>query len=504
LRDALPVRTATSPAGLVFVADPSLVSPIPAVPSVEQLLVLLAERDGALAARDALIVELAARVADLEARLGKNSQNSSKPPSSDAFVKPPPRSLRRASGRKPGKQPGDPGFRLVQRPDPDEVRVHVPEVCRGCGDSLEQAPVVGQERRQVFDLPPIYLTVIEHQAQRRECRCGTVTIAAFPAEATAPTCYGPGVAALGAYLLARQHLPVERAAECLADCFGAPVSTGYLATLLPNAAGRLKEFLALLGKELTQAEVAHFDETGGRVKGKLWWIHVACTDRYTLYHLDPRRGKTAMDAAGILPSFTGVAVHDGLAAYRKYTAAEHALCNIHHLRELAGIGELTGQSWPAELADLLVEMNLAVGVVRANGGTALPSSRLRGYRRRYDALILVGKEVNPPPPRTGKRGRPALGPAGSLLARLHTHRDDVLRFATDLRVPFTNNQAESDVRMVKLQQKISGGWRSQTGAESFLAVRSYLSTARKHGQEAMDVLRSLFTDGAWLPATAGP
>jgi len=167
-----------------------------------------------------------------------------------------------------------------------------------------------------------------------------------------------------------------------------------------------------------------------------------------------------MDAAGILPSFTGVAVHDGLAAYRKYTAAEHAFCNIHHLRELAGIGELTGQSWPAELADLLVEMNLAVGVVRANGGTALPSSRPRGYRRRYDALIVAGKEVNPPPPRTGKRGRPALGAAGSLLARLHTHRDDVLRFATDLRVPFTNNQAESDVRMVKLQQKISGGWRS--------------------------------------------
>ena len=218
-------------------------------------------------------MELAAKVAELEARLGKNSQNSSKPPSSDAFVKPAPRSLRRASGRKPGKQPGDPGFRLVQRPDPDEVRVHAPEVCRGCGDSLQEAAVVGQERRQVFDLPPIELTVIERQAQRRECGCGVVTTATFPAEATAPTCYGPGVAALGAYLLARQHLPVELAAECLADCFGASVSTGYLASLLPAAAGRLEGFLALVGKELTQAEVAHSDETGGRVKGTLWWIH---------------------------------------------------------------------------------------------------------------------------------------------------------------------------------------------------------------------------------------
>jgi transposase len=486
-----------------LVSDPSLSSPA-AVPSVEQLLVLLAERDALIVALTAKVEESAARVAELEARLGKNSQNSSKPPSSDAFVKPPPRSLRRASGRKPGKQPGDPGFRLVQRPDPDEVRIHVPEVCRDCGDSLQDAAVIGTERRQVFDLPPIGLTVIEHQAQRRACGCGVVTTATFPAQATAPTCYGPGVAALGVYLLGRQHLPVERAAECLADCFGAPVSTGYLASLLPNAAARLDGFLALVGKELTQAQVAHFDETGGRVNGKLWWIHVACTDTFTLYHLDRRRGKTAMDAAGILPSFTGVAVHDGLAAYRKYTAAEHALCNVHHLRELAGIGELTGQLWPAELAELLVEMNLAVGVVRANGGTALPANRLAGYRRRYDALVAAGKELNPPPPRTGKRGRPALGPAGSLLARLHTHRDDVLRFATDLRVNFTNNQAEADIRMVKLQQKISGGWRSQTGAESFLAVRSYLSTARKHSQQAMDVLRSLFTDGAWLPATTSP
>lgn len=472
---------------------------------MEQLLVLLAERDVLIVALSAKVVALTAKIAELEARLGKNSQNSSMPPSSDAFVKPPPRSLRRASGRKPGKQSGDPGFRLERRLDPDEVRVHVPQVCRGCGDSLELAPVVGQECRQVFDLPPIELTVIEHQGQRRECGCGTVTTATFPAEARAPTCYGPGVAALGAYLLTRQHLPVERAAECLADCFGAPVSTGYLATLLPNAAGRLEGFLALVRKKLATAEVAHFDETGGRVKGKLWWIHVAATDRYTLYHLDPRRGKTAMDAAGVLPTFTGVAIHDGLAAYRGYTAAEHGLCNVHHLRELAGMSELTGQGWPTQLAELLVEMNRAVEVARAGGAHALPANRLAHYGRRYDALVAAGKELNPPPARTpGQRGRPARGPAGSLLARLATHRADVLRFATDLRVPFTNNQAERDVRMVKLQQKISGGWRSQTGAESFLATRSYLSTARKHGQQAMDVLRALFTEGAWLPATGGP
>jgi transposase len=419
------------------------------------------------------------------------------------LAKPPPRSLRRASGRKPGKQPGDRGFRLEPKADPDAIVVHAPQVCRGCGSDLADAPVVGTERRQVFDLPPIELEVIEHRAQRRACGCGAVTTAAFPAEASAPTCYGPGGAALGAYLTGRQHLPVDRAAECLADCFGAPVSTGWLASLLPAAAARLGGFLALAHKELAGAEVAHFDETGGRVGAKLWWVHVMCTNRWTLYHLDPRRGETAMDAAGVLPGFTGIAVHDGLATYRRFDIV-HALCNAHHLRELLGIADATGQDWPTELAELLVEIHLAVETAKGIRATALPARRLTAFRARYDALVAEGQRLNPPPPRTGKRGRPALGAAGALLRRLEVYRDDVLRFAADFRVSFDNNQAERDVRMVKLQQKISGGWRSEDGARAFLAVRSYLSTARKHGQHALVVLRELFAGQAWVPAAVDP
>lgn len=456
-----------------------------------------------LAQRDALIAALAGRVAELEARLGKNSRNSSKPPSSDGLAKPAPKSLRRASGRKPGKQQGGQGFRLEPRAIPDQVRVHAPGECRGCGAGLADAPVVGTETRQVFDLPVIELLAIEHRAQRRECGCGVVTRAPFPVEATAPTCYGPGVAALATYLLGRQHLPVERAAECLEEAFGAAVSTGWLASLLPSAAARLDGFLAIAREQLAAAQVAHFDETGGRVAGRLHWIHVACTDTWTLFHLDAKRGKTAMDAAGILPSFAGVAVHDGLAAYRRYEQASHGLCNAHHLRELAGMAELTGQAWTTELAELLVELHIAVELAKVAGRTKLPARRLASFGKRYDALIAQGKQLNPPPPRTGKRGRPALGPAGSLLARLETHRADVLRFATDFAVPFDNNQAERDVRMVKLQQKISGGWRSDTGAHAFLDVRSYLSTARKNGQSAMTVLRDLFKGQAWIPAAVG-
>jgi len=360
--------------------------------------------------------------------------------------------------------------------------------------------VVGTEVRQVFDLPVIEMIAIEHRAQRRECGCGAVTRAAFPAEATAPTCYGPGVAALATYLLGRQHLPVERAAECLEEAFGSAVSTGWLSSLLPNAAARLEGFLAIAREQLAAAQVAHFDETGGRVAGRLHWIHVACNDTWTLFHLNRKRGRVAMDAAGVLPTFRGIAIHDGLVVYRQYDQAQHGLCNAHHLRELAGIAELTGQAWPTRFAELLVELHVAVEVAQATGKTKLPARRLATLGKRYDALIVEGKKLNPPPPRTGKRGRPALGPAGSLLARLVTHRVDVLRFATDFAVPFDNNQAERDVRMVKLQQKISGGWRSDAGAESFLDVRSYLSTARKHGQSAMVVLRDLFTGQPWIPA----
>lgn len=461
---------------------------------------LLAERDAALAQRDALIAVLAARVAELEARLGMNSQNSSKPPSSDGLAKPAPKSLRRPSGRKPGKQPGGQGFRLAPRAVPDEVREHAPQSCRGCGADLGHAPVVGVASRQVFDLPVIALVAVEHRAQRRACSCGVVTGAPFPPEASAPTCYGPGVAAVATYLLGRQHLPVERAAECLAEAFGAPVSTGWLSSLLPTAAAHLDGFLTLARGQLAGAPVAHFDETGARVNGRLHWIHVACTDTWTLLHLDAKRGRVAMDAAGVLPGFRGVAVHDGLVVYRQYDQATHGLCNAHHLRELAGIADLTGQEWPTALAELLVEMHVAVQAAKAAEATRLPARRLAKFTTRYNILIAQGKALNRPPPRTGRRGRPALGPVGSLLARLETHRADVLRFATDFAVPFDNNQAERDVRMVKLQQKISGGWRADTSAQAFLDIRSYLATARKHGQSAMTVLRALFTGQPWTPA----
>nr|WP_067442099.1 IS66 family transposase [Nocardioides jensenii] len=467
----------------------------------------IAQRDRALAERDAVIASLLGRVEALEARLGKNSSNSSKPPSSDnRFTKPPPRSLRKKSGRSPGKQPGEPGARLEPCPDPDVRRIHDPIRCEDCGADLADAEVVGAQSRQVFDLPPIHLEVVEHVTRTRRCGCGHLSTAAFPTAATAPTCYGPGLAAVGTYLLARQHLPVARAAELLADCFGAEVSTGWLAGLLPGAQTRLAGFTRLTREQLRTAPVVHFDETGARVAGNLWWVHVACTESLTAYHRASGRGKDSMDLGEVLPRFDGIGIHDGLNSYLGYPQMGHGLCNAHHLRELVALTEANQRNgtdeitWPQAMIDLLVDINNAVNHAKTAGKNELSPRRLASYRRRYRALIAQGWKTHPPPPPTGKQGRPKLGTAGSLLRRLDIYQDDVLRFATDFDVPFDNNQAERDIRMIRLQQKISGTWRSNAGADAFLAVRSYISTARKQGRNALTILTDMFDGNTWLPA----
>ena len=485
------------------------------VPTVQSLLAGLAERDvrielllAGLAERDGLITDLKAeidalkaKVATLEGRLKKNSQNSSKPPSTDAFVKPAPKSLRRPSGKSPGKQAGEPGMRLEPVKTADVVLVHEPGRCGNCGLALSDAPLAGERSRQVFDVPPITVEVIEHRVRTRRCSCGHLTEAFFPPEATASTCYGPRIQGLGAYLMDRHHLPVGRTAELLADAFGAPVSTGWLASLQLRAAKLLGPFLDAVRERVRRAPVAHFDETGARIDGHLAWVHVVCTPELTVLHLAPGRGRESIEAGGILGhGFNGVAVHDGLPAYRRFPV-QHGLCNAHHVRELTGIAEAGGQEWAERMAGLLVEMLVAVNEAKAAGKMSLNKRTLRGYRRRYRRIIHDGIERNPLPPPTGKRGRPAMGPVRSLLKRLETNQDDVLRFATDFRVPWDNNEAERGVRMVKLQQKVSGCWRSPQGAQAFLAMRSYIGTARKQGKNALDAFDDLFAGDPWLPAT---
>ena len=446
---------------------------------------------------------LDARVGELEARLKQNSRNSSKPPSSDGLAKPPPtRSQRRRSGRKPGGQPGSEGHHLAQVAEPTLVVPHEPERCEGCGGGLEDAELLGAERRQVFDLPPeTRLEVCEHQALRRRCGgCGAVSAGSFPELVRAPAQYGPRLRAYVLYLAVYQHLPYERIARLLADRYGASLSTGTLQAIVARGAAGLEPFLEELRGQLAGSPVLYLDETGARAAGRLHWVHEATSGTLTLYGLHARRGKDGIDALGVLPGFTGVAVHDGFTPYRAYTDCTHALCNGHHLRELTAVEEQGGQPWATEMARLLVVLKDKVEAAKQAGATMLEPDTLAGYRERYRQVIAAGYARNPEPERTGKRGRPRQGPIRSLLLRLDQYEDDVLRFASDFNVSFDNNLAERDIRMIKLQQQISGCWRSREGAEAFLALRSYIQTARKQGQDILAVLQATAEGRPWLPA----
>jgi transposase len=476
--------------------------------SYEQLAVLVVEQAAVIEELRAEVAGLKAKVTDLERRLARNSRNSSRPPSSDGLAKPPaPKSLRRSSGRKPGGQPGHEGRRLEQVERPDEVLRYVPSRCEGCGGDLSDGALESEETRQVFDLPPVRLAVCEHRAQRRHCACGHVTSAGFPAGVSAPTQYGPRMRALGIYLIAAQHLPYKRAAGLLADWLGAPLSPGTLTAFVRDGADDLGAFLDRVHEQISGSPVVHFDETGVRADGKGRWLHSASTQTLTLYALHDRRGTKGIDHAGVLPHFGGIAVHDGWPQYRAYTNAIHALCNAHHLRELLAIIEQDpeGQSWAAKIDTLLRALHASIEEAKATGEQSLDPWTLAGYRAAYEQIIVLGHQQNPPGTiPTGKRGVIRQTPARNLLVRLDRDREGVLRFAHDFQVPFDNNLAERDLRMIKIQQKISGSWRTTTGADRFLALRAYISTSRKQGHDMIDALARLAKHQPWLPATTGP
>jgi transposase len=452
---------------------------------------------------------LTARVHQLEDRLAKNSRNSSKPPSSDDPAKPKPKSLRRSSAKKPGGQKGHPGSTLSLVKDPHHVVVHSPEECEGCGESLSEVEFASSyERRQVVDVPPLLgLEVTEHRLQRKRCAgCGRSTEAAFPLEASTREVvgYGPRIKALMAYLVEYQLLPYERAGELLEDLFGEPApGAGTLYSTVERCFEGLEETEEAIKEGLlggAAAVVGGFDETGLRVEGKGMWVHVASTDELTHYAVHEKRGVEATKEIGILPFFKGVAMHDGLSSYRQYEQCAHALCNAHHLRELRFIKEEHEQQWAGRMGALLLEIEEADREEAASGGTRLEPERVEEFERRYQRLLEAGLAANPPPERTGKRGRPKQGKGKNLVDRLSKYRREVLRFMHDFRVPFDNNQAERDLRMVKVRQKISGGFRTRRGAQMFCRIRGYISTMRKQGENVLAALESVFMGEPFVPS----
>jgi transposase len=441
-----------------------------------------------LTQRDELIEQLQQRIQLLEERLSKNSHNSHLPPSSDRFVRQP-KSLRKKSGKKPGGQKGHPGKTLIWSASPDEVIVHAVTSCEHCQSDLQAVSPVQIERRQVVDVPAPRLLVQEHHAERKQCpSCQQITAASFPVGVEAPVQYGMRLGATAVYLVHQQLLPWARACEVLSDLVGAQISEGTLAGLIERCAQNLGAVEARIKEALVKAEVLHQDETGLYVKGVRQWIHVACTARLTHYAVHPKRGKEALDAIGILPRFAGTSVHDGWRSYFLYACA-HALCLVHVLRELTFLAEEQSLPWAADLKALLLDMKEATDQARKLGLATLHPLEMEDWQAQFLALLTDADATTPTaqaPP--GKKGRVKQSAARNLLDRLIGDQEAVLAFLHRLVVPFDNNQAERDVRMVKVQQKVSGSFRSEAGAAAFCRIRGYLSTLRKQG---LDLLASL-------------
>ena len=454
-----------------------------------------------LAQRDDLIESLTQRIAALEAQMRKNSRNSSLPPSSDRFVRQP-KSLRKKSGKKSGGQPDHPGHSLQWSEAPDELMLHPLVSCPYCSCDLQTVPASGYERRQVVDVPAVRLMVQEHQAECKQCpACQRLTCAPFPSGVGAPLQYGPRIGAIAVYLVEQQLLPWGRACEVLTDLLGTPMSEGTLGNLIEHCAKNLAGVEEQIKAALTAAPVLHQDETGLYVKGTRHWLHVSSTAHLTHYAVHAKRGQEALEAIGILPAFRGTSVHDGWRSYFLYEDCSHALCNVHHLRELVFIHETYQQQWAADLKKLLLVMKERVQEAKQRGASHLDPLSLLALRGEYDRLLQEGWRSNSPEARAGPtKTTRKRHPAVNLLDRLQVGKEAVLAFLSNFAVPFDNNQAERDVRMVKVQQKVSGSFRSETGGRAFCRIRGYLSTLRKQDLPLLSALEATLRGQPVLPS----
>lgn len=444
---------------------------------------------------------LTARVRQLENQINTNSRNSGKPPSSDGLKKT--KSQRTKSDKKSGAQKGHPGYTLVMTDNPDKVQLHQVTQCCQCGASLP-GTTGHYERRQVVDIPVLKLEWTEHRIEHATCEiCGAHNKAAFPEGVNQPVQYGPQIKALAVYLNQYQLVPYDRTEEFFKDLFGQPFSEGSLFTANQDCYGALEGYEQDARQMLLDSPVIHSDETGARVEGKLHWLHTVSTEHLTLYGIYQKRGSDAMDQMGILPFYAGTVKHDFWKAYFKYLNCSHSLCNDHHLRELTWVTENERQTWSGQMHDLLLSIRAAVNEARDNSKMHLEPEQLMDFASRYQNIITLGHRENPffevwPRPKS-KRGKPKKTKTRNLLERLDKHRTETLNFMYDFRVPFGNNQAERDIRMTKVQQKISGGFRSVQGAKIFCRIRGYISTVKKNSVPVLEAIRDAFLGNPYAP-----
>jgi transposase len=477
------------PTGIV----PTEIKSLPqALAFIDELLVIIGQQQ-------ARIEVLEAEVKRLQDHQQLDSHNSSLPPSTDKGrqKRTASQNVRQPSGRQPGGQKGHPGSTLTQVASPDEIISHPVSVCSRCGQALSQVAAIGVEKRQVFDMPPLKLVVIEHQAEIKTCpQCAQRTTGDFPSDVNQPVQYGPRVKGLLVYLNHGQLIPYDRTTTLFEDLFGQPISQGTLLNINQQGYTRLAAPEAQIKQDIHQSDVVHFDETGLYEQGRRIWLHAASTDNQTYYFAHEKRGQLGMEAAGILPNFEGTAVHDHWESYQAFDTCDHAFCNSHHVRELTRAIEQDDAEWAKALKHLLLEIKETVDTAKAQGHPHLSPEQIDLFNDRYRDIVdraltpyLKEPSSNAPP----KRGRKKQSQTKNLLDRFDTYQTETLRFMTDFRVPFDNNQAERDIRMIKVKQKISGTFRSENGTHYFCRIRGYISTLKKQGQNILEALTQIFT-----------
>ena len=448
------------------------------------------------------MAQMSARIQNLEDQLAKNSQNSSKAPSSDGLKKKPaPKSLREKGKRKTGGQKGHKGKTLKMVSEADYIKVHTVTTCSNCQANLSHVEVAEIERRQVFDIPPVEIEVTEHQAEMKCCSCcGTRVKAEFPEGVSSSVQYGNRLKAQAVYLNSYQLLPLARICELFTDFYNHSPSESLILNSNQVLSEAISPALEAIQAQIKASDTVHCDESGMRVEGKLNWLHVLATERLTYYGVHLKRGQEAMRDMGLLHELQGRAIHDGWASYLKFDNCRHALCNAHHLRELRFIFEQYQQTWANDMFRLLLDIKQEVEN-RLPQQMRLAHEQLRYYRQQYDEILQQGFNANPAPQQAPykKRGRRKQSKAKNLLDRLQKYKAETLAFMSDFRVPFDNNLAERAVRMIKVKQKISGTFRTRIGAEIFCDIRSYISTARKQGQNVIQTIHDALLGRPFIP-----
>lgn len=459
------------------------------LPRINQLETALRRVEGENISLKSENTALKAEIVELRHRLNQNSQNSNKPPSSDGLAKKTTKpALPKGTSKPNGGQLGHTGKTLKMVATPDTIIVHHAPSCSCCSRPFAESDIEQViQRRQVFDIPAPHLVVTEHQIGVISC-CGQKHSGVFPQDVNSLVQYGTHIKSLSVLLSVDFKLPFKKIEQLFSDMYNCPFNESTAISANNAFFEALEPIEQTLKAKIIASPVVHFDETGMRVGGKLHWFHVASTALFTYLFVHAKRGKQALDAAeSLIKDFTNWAIHDCWLAYFDYKKCYHALCNAHIIRELDNLIELN-TLWATDMKLLLFDLFK----LSEKGAINVPDKHL--WFEKYDAICLKADKEEPQPIKKakGERGKPKSTKGRNLLNRLKTHQQGILAFAFIDDIPFTNNQAERDIRCLKTKQKVATAFHTLKGAQNYARIQGFISSVRKHKTNVFEQIRNVF------------